>query len=133
MKLLAEYIKRDGSPVELVWSSLTPQIATVNDGVVTGVSKGLATIRVALKDNAEVYQDFVVTVLDGALSAALQEVLNAHNSNVFIRYELGIGAGKPAYYRDVIGSVSNLLYNDALVIDRQFGAVQAVYYSTLYR
>ncbi|MCM1513895.1 MAG: InlB B-repeat-containing protein [Anaeroplasma bactoclasticum] len=125
VKLLAEYIKRDGSPVELVWSSLTPEIATVNDGVVTGVSKGLAKIRVALKDNAEVYQDFVVTVLDGAISAALQEVLDAHNSNVFIRYELGIGAGKPAYYRDIVGSVSNLLYNDALVIDRQFEAVQA--------
>ena len=126
IKLLAEHIKRDGSKSELVWSSKTPEIATVDEnGVVTGVKAGLATITVAVKDNAEVAQDFVVTVLPAEMSDALKEVVAAHESNAFLRWNLGIGAGVPAYYRDILGSVSKLLYNTPFVKNEQYYAAQA--------
>ena len=44
-------------------------------------------------------------------------VLDAHESNVFVKYELGIGAGTPNYYKDIFGSVSDFLYNEELIID----------------
>ena len=125
IKLNASYIKRDGSATELEWSSVTPEIATVDEnGKVTAVKEGLATIRVSAKGNADIKQDFVVTVLPATLSKELQEVVDAHESNAFIRWDLGIGAGGPAYYRDIYGSVSKVLYNDALVIDTKHKATQ---------
>lgn len=120
--LLADYVKRDGSKVNLVWSSLTPEIASVDAGAVTGLKAGQAVIRVALADDANIYQDFVVTVLDSNLSDALKYVLSAHESNAFLSYDLGIGAGTPAYYRDIVGSVSKLLYNEPLTINDQYYA-----------
>lgn len=121
IKLLANYIKRDNTSTELVWSSLNEDIATVdNTGVVTGVKVGQATIRVAAKDNSAIQQDFVVTILGNDLSAELQYIIGAHNSNIFTRYELGIGAGTPAYYMDIIGSVSNILFNDPLTINDSY-------------
>ena len=122
VNLLAEYIKRDGSKEALTWSSVTPEIATVDaNGKVTGVNAGVATIRVAVTSNAEIYQDFVVTVLEAEVSEAVQHVIDAHESNVFTRYDLGIGAGSaPAYYADIFGSISKILYNQPLVIDEQF-------------
>ena len=125
IKLNASYIKRDGSATELEWSSVTPEIATVDEnGKVTAVKEGLATIRVSAKGNADIKQDFVVTVLPATLSKELQEVVDAHESNAFIRWDLGIGAGGPAYYRDIYGSVSKVLYNDALVIDTKYKETQ---------
>lgn len=120
--LLADYVKRDGSKVNLVWSSLTPEIASVDAGAVTGLKAGQAVIRVALADDESTYQDFIVTVLDSNLSDALKYILSAHESNAFLSYDLGIGAGTPAYYRDIVGSVSKLLYNEPLTIDDRYYA-----------
>lgn len=124
VKLLADYIKRDGTVEGVVWSSVTPEIATVDEnGVVTGINAGLATIRATLASDETIYQDFVVTVLEAEISDAIQHAVDAHESNVFTRYELGIGAGSaPAYYKDIFGSVSKILYNKPLVIDEQFKA-----------
>ena len=122
IKLNAEYVKRDGTKPAITWSSLDQTIATVADGVVTGVSAGYTTIRASVSDT--VYFDFTVTVVENA-SDVLAFVLNSHNSTLFTRYELGIGAGKPAYYRDIIGSVSDLLYNDPLAIKTDYEAAQA--------
>ena len=109
IKLLAEYEKKDNSSAAIVWSSLNNDIATVNSGVVKGVKAGQATIRASVTD--EIYFDFVVTVLDENLSNAIQYVINSHESNVFTRYNLGIGAGTPVYYADILGSVNKFLYN----------------------
>ena len=124
VNLLAEYIKRDGSKEALTWTALTPEIATVDaNGKVTGINAGVATIRVAVASNAEVYQDFIVTVLEAEISEAVQHAIDAHESNVFTRYDLGIGSGSaPAYYADIFGSISKILYNQPLVIDEQFKA-----------
>ena len=110
--LNAEYIKRDGSNVNLIWNSLNADIATVsNDGQVTGVKEGIATIRVSNQNDSSVYFDFVVTVLNEELSEELEFVVNNHESNVFTRYNLGIGAGVPVYFADILGSVNKLLYD----------------------
>ena len=124
VNLLAEYIKRDGSKEALTWTALTPEIATVDaNGKVTGINAGVATIRVAVASNAEGYQDFIVTVLEAEISEAVQHAIDAHESNVFTRYDLGIGSGSaPAYYADIFGSISKILYNQPLVIDEQFKA-----------
>ena len=118
IKLLAEYNKRDGSNGTIVWESLNSDIATVNSGVVTGVKEGLATIRAKVTES--VYFDFVVTVLPTTVSAALQNAIDEHQSNIFIRYDLGIGAGTPVYFKDVIGSVSNIFYNYEYNVDTQY-------------
>ncbi|MBQ3001302.1 MAG: InlB B-repeat-containing protein [Bacilli bacterium] len=111
IELVAEYIKRDGTIEELTWESLTPSIATVDDGgKVKGLAEGVATIRVKVASDETIYIDFVVTVLPSELSAALEHVIASHESNIFTRYGLGIGAGTPVYYSDILGSVSKIGY-----------------------
>lgn len=122
VKLKAEYIGKDESKTAVDWSSLNDSIATVtNEGVVTGLSAGKATIRATVKNNAALYQDIIVTVLDQETYNNLQVILNAHNSNIFTRYNLLIGdASSPAYFADIFGSVSKLLYNKNLEIDNTY-------------
>ena len=119
IQLNAEYIDGDTKGA-IVWSTLNPEIADVTDeGKVTGLASGLATIRATVEGKADVYQDFYVTVVSAEISEALQFVLNEHESNIFTRYNLGIGAGVPNYYADIFGSVSQLLFED-LVIDTTY-------------
>ena len=115
VKLLAEYINRDGSTSPVVWESLNSDIATVNAGVVTGVKEGVATIRAKVSET--VYFDFKVTVLPASVSAAMQHAINSHESNIHTTYELGIGAGTPVYYMDILGSLSKLLMNREYYVD----------------
>ena len=112
VKLNAEYVKRDESNSNISWKSLNPEIATVdNDGNVLGISEGLATIRAYLSDDENTYVDFVVTILSANLSEELKHIVNAHESNIFSRYDLGIGSGTPVYYENIFGSVSKQLFN----------------------
>ncbi|MDL2292872.1 InlB B-repeat-containing protein [Acholeplasma sp. OttesenSCG-928-E16] len=111
--LNAKYFRRDGSEGTLAWSSLNPTIASVDaNGKVTGLATGVAFIRVMADDDAELYKDFAVTVINAAMSGAVKEILAAHQSNVLIKYDFGVGAGVPVYYADIYGSVSNLLFED---------------------
>ena len=120
IKINAEYINGDKKEA-LTWTSLNSDIATVDaNGKVTGVKAGTAAIRVALTSNPNVYQEFVIAVLADDISDALQFVLDAHESNVFVKYELPIGAGTPNYYKDIFGSVSDFLYNEELIIDTTY-------------
>ena len=120
IKLNAIYINPLNQQETVIWETMTPDIAGVDSiGNVTGVSEGLATIRAYSKDRKQ-YQDFIVTVLGNELSEALQLVLDSHESNIFTRYDLGIGAGTPVYDADILGSVSKLLYNKELEIDTTY-------------
>ncbi len=120
--LLASYIKRDGSLGDITWSSSTPDLAAVENGVVTGLKEGVARIKATSNDGESF--EFVVTVLPNNISDTLMHAINAHESNVFIRYDLGIGAGTPAYYIDAIGSLSELLMNEELYIDTTYANVE---------
>ena len=62
-KLDVSFIPEPEENVKLVWKSSNSGIAEVdNNGNVTGVSEGTATIRVYLENDAEVYDECVVTV-----------------------------------------------------------------------
>lgn len=125
-ELKAQLIKQNGGTSEVEYTSLNPEIATVTStGLVTAVKEGVASIRASVKGQASVFIDFGVTVVSNEISEVLKFVLDSHESNVFTRYELGIGAGKPAYYRDIIGSVSKVLYNTTYEENTQYEAVQA--------
>ncbi len=122
--LLAEYIKRDGTKENLVWSSLNEEIATIvtlNDGAIEvhGMNEGVATIRAAVASNPEVYYDFVVTVITAEMSDALKFAVESHESNHFLRYDLSIGG---AYLADIFGSVSKIFYNHEMKINEEYKA-----------
>ncbi|MBP5408406.1 MAG: N-acetylmuramoyl-L-alanine amidase [Bacilli bacterium] len=125
IKLNASYNGRVETITDLNWSSADTNVASVENGIVTGVAKGATTIKAALKNDASKYYEFGVTVVDGSTSDALKYVLDSHNSNIFTRYNLGIGAGTPAYYMDIIGSVSDILYNYNYTVNTEFEKVQA--------
>ncbi len=81
---------------DVIWLSLTPQIATVNNGVVTGINEGDAIIRVQSFFDSLLFLDYHITVLgtnsyeeyyqgaEGlkgtALKAFLHEKINDHRS-----------------------------------------------------
>lgn len=131
--LFAEYVSSKNERKEVIWESLNEDVATVDEnGVVTGVQEGLATIRAKVIDDDSLYEDFIVTVVGENISEALKVLLAAHESNVYVEYNLPIGAGTPAYYADILGSVSRLLFNDKLVIDKTYNAAtNAKYGDTL--
>ncbi len=118
IRLHAAYIDPSNQTHAVTWKSLDEAIAVVdNTGCVIGKAAGTVKIRATAAGNDGIYRDFVVTVLSKDLSEGMRLVLDAHESNVFVKHDLPIGAGTPNYYSDVFGSVSRLLYNHDLVID----------------
>ena len=125
IKLNAEYNTRLGEKVNLKWQSLDSQIASVSDGEVTGLKAGFTKIRVSLENDANKYFDFGVTVYDNNTSDVVKYLLKSNNSNVFTRYNLGIGSGTPSYYKDIIASVSKILFNYDYKVKTDYEAAQA--------
>ena len=105
----------------LIWTSKTPDIATVDDsGVVEGVKEGVAEIVVSCKDNAELSFTFYVTVLAEEATGMLKFLLDSHNSEIYYRENLLIGlalGSDGAYLQNIVGSVSKLLFEDYVVYD----------------
>ena len=99
-----------GSNISVTWKSSTPSIAEVDsEGNVTGLAEGLATIVVYATEAPTIKFTFYVTVVTEA-SGAWLVILESNNEDIFIRENLGIGAGTPEYYTDIYGSVSQLLF-----------------------
>ena len=119
IKLNASYIKRGNVVVnEISWSSLNPEIATVDaTGMVVGVKAGVATIRAALTSDANIYVDFTVTVLTGEESEMLKFIIAQNESNVFTRYDLSIGG---IYTSDIFSSISKIFYNHEMKINSEY-------------
>jgi len=112
--LLYSYLNTNNRSV--TWTSKTPSIATVSSlGTVTGVSEGVATIVVSDAEYPSICFTFYVTVFDTAPTGMLKVLVDSNNTTIFTRDNLGIGAGTPAYYYDVIGSISKLLFEDYVV------------------
>ena len=105
----------------LVWTSKTPDIATVDDsGVVEGVKEGVAEIVVSSKDDDQLSFTFYVTVLAEEATGVLKFLLDSHNSEIYYRENLLIGlalGSDGAYIQDIVGSVSKLLFEDYVVYD----------------
>ena len=118
--ILADTAKKDPNTV-LVWASSNPAVATVVDGVVTGLKSGTSYISATIQ-GTEYTMSLGITVLPETISEGLQFILDSHNSTTFTKRRLGIGSGNPAYLYDVMGSVSNFLFED-LTIDEQFLSV----------
>ena len=109
-----------GGTNQLAWKSNTPEIATVENGVVTGVKEGLAEIVVYCVDNENVKFTFYVTVVEANASGVLKLLLESNNKEVYTKNNLLIGikiGSDGAYYSDIVGSVSKLLFEDYVVHD----------------
>ena len=110
-----------GGTGELAWKSNTPEIATVtSDGVVTGVKEGLAEIVVYCVNNENIKFTFYVTVVEANTSGILKLLLESNNKEVYTKNNLLIGikiGSDGAYYSDIVGSVSKLLFEDYVVHD----------------
>lgn len=121
IKLNATFINSKNESIAVKWSSLDETAATVDEnGNVIGLKVGKAIIRATATSDEAKTIDFVVTVIDADINEALNLILNAHESNVFLRYDLPIGAGTPNYYKDILGSVSDLLFNYNFEIDTTY-------------
>ena len=121
IQLNAEVVKKDGTKGSVVWNSLTPEIATVDaNGVVTALKAGIAKIVATSVDNDTLTLEFAVTVFEGEFDEIAQFIIKNHEDNVFVKLNLGIGSGTPEYYKDIFGSVSKLLMNEALEINDKF-------------
>ena len=105
----------------LVWVSKTPAIATVDtEGVVTGVKEGLAEIVVYCSDNENISFTFYVTVFDSDPTDILKLLVDSNNKEIYTKEDLLIGikiGADGAYYSDIVGSVSKLLFEDYVVYD----------------
>ena len=121
IKLNATCINPIYNKDNIKWKSLDPEYASVQeDGNVIGLKEGNAFIRAYLEEDDAIYVDFLVTIVARDLPEEVNFILKNHQSNIFKRLNLGIGAGKVAYHHDFIGSVSNILFNEDLVIDTSF-------------
>ena len=113
----AEFIGRNGNDKELIWSSSDDTIATVEDGLVKGLKEGNVVITVK-HSGTDHKAEINVNVIDTTKLSVIEKfALEQHNSNVFTRWNLGIGAGGPVYYKDIIGSVTKLLCSEELTIN----------------
>ena len=105
----------------LIWTSKTPSIATVNsDGTVTGIKEGVAEIVVTCDNNENVSFTFYVTVFDTAPTGLLKLLVDSNNKEVYTKDHLLIGikiGSDGAYYADIVGSVSKLLFEEYKVYD----------------
>lgn len=105
---------------EIEWESLTPEIATVANGIVTGVKAGTARIVAKKVGDESVKLEFVVVVLGAEETGVTKFVMEQNNANIFLRSQLGIGAGGYAYYADILSSVSKLLFEEYKVDDKYY-------------
>ena len=114
IQLLSTFIGNANGSV--VWKSENPEIATVDsNGLVTGVSEGLATIIVCDSVYSDVYFTFYVTVFNENPSGLLKILADSNNESIYNVKNLLIGityGSDGAYYADIVGSVSKLLFED---------------------
>ena len=118
IKLNASVVKKDGTTGAVKWTSLNPEIATVDaNGLVTAINAGTAKIVAEDASNPSLKLEFAVVVLSELPEDILGLAIDAHESNTFTRYDLNIGS---TYNKDILGSVSKLLGNSPLVKDTKY-------------
>ena len=130
--ILADTAKKDPNTV-LVWASSNPAVATVVDGVVTGLKSGTSYISATIQ-GTEYTMSLGITVLPETISEGLQFILDSHNSEAFTKRRLPIGSGTPNYYYNVMGSASDILFSNLRINDMflEAGNKSGDYYSRDY-
>ena len=118
IKLNALVYYKNKTTSDVVWESLTPEIATVDDdGLVTALNAGNARILAKDPNNPELTLEFIVVVLEELPEDVLALALKSNESNVFTRYDLNIGN---TYDKNIFGSVSKIFANSPLVKDKKY-------------
>lgn len=119
IKLNATYVSKDTINQINIWKCFNEDIACVDEnGNVKGIKKGSTLVRAIFKE--DIYFTFLVNVIDESINEIEKFILENNNPNAFTVYNLPIGSIKnPAYYYDVIGSISNMIFDD-LKIDRTY-------------
>lgn len=78
---------------ELVWESSNPEIASVENGKVNALKPGNATVKIIVKDNEEIFVEFIVKVLiDFQLSVTETEVVLEEGEDLTIYPTYTVGA-----------------------------------------
>ena len=133
--LHAEYAGGIDHTPNYVWSTNNENIATVIDGVVTGISAGVVIITVTDTANGDKSFTFYVTVLEESLTGIEALIVESNNAQLFTRDNLLVGVvgekyknenpdiGTSSdywhywYYADnVTESVSKLFFKDYQII-----------------
>ena len=118
IKLNAEVVYKNGTKGAVNWTSLNPEIATVDaNGVVTALNAGEVKIVAEDQTNAKTKLEFVVVVLENDPEGILDLAVRSNESNVFTRYDLNIGS---TYTKDILGSVSKLFGNGKLSVNNKY-------------
>lgn len=103
-----------------VWSSEDPNIASVNSsGLVTGVSAGLATIKVASSADATNIMTVEIAVLPNYSQAdEFLEYLISMNEGVVIYKNTLVTGYQFVYYKELYGSVSKYWFGQNVVTEK---------------
>lgn len=109
---------------EIAWSSSDDKVATVRDGVVTPLAKGVATIKAALKSGATAECVVTVTVPDAPASGSLKaksetiEVIKGEKHSILDFVDLLTPLQKTADGKD-----GRLLLEEIKTVDKDRGEV----------
>ena len=109
ISISAVYIQGGKEIADLNWESLNPEIAIVENGVVTGISEGEVIIRISYEDN---YYDLSISVVD--------------STQVVVNYDLNGGVFSDAFYafvdefaEEIIALFNSTGKSDARVTTRE--------------
>ena len=101
---------------KLVWSSDNETIATVSDGVVTGVGEGSTLISVYCEDNSNIYASIGVTIKQGV--GKMSELLRYFVDNAaaeIIAKNITVTGYQFVYEHRLLGSVTDYLFEPFVV------------------
>lgn len=100
---------------EIIWTSSDENVATVDNGRVTGISEGVAYITATAK-GTELSMTVGVTVLD-EIDEVTKYVLEQSNANIYIQNAIHVTGYQFTYKHDIYSSVSKLYLYDNPIIE----------------
>lgn len=99
------------------WISSDKKIASVNNGIVRGITEGNVVINAYLEN--DLLFSFNVLVLEKNKEEIVYDLLKAHNSNIYHNNDIWID-GKNGYLANIYESVSKIIFNYDLVLNELY-------------
>ncbi len=123
LKLVTEtfMIPNNVDSTKLTWESENENIATVADGIVTGVSDGFTLIKVSLTDKPNINTTIGVTIMSGLNE--IDELLAYFMDNAIdtiIAKNIVVTGYQFNYNHRLLGSVTNYLYEPLVINDSYY-------------